>query len=62
VEMKNKKTPKVVPKELSNLTVMIVPKNEDSLSNKINKIKSLVDELNKEISTIPSEFKSYLKL
>ncbi|CCL83087.1 hypothetical protein KLK96_18775 [Clostridioides difficile] len=60
--MKNKKTPKVVPKELSNLTVMIVPKNEDSLSNKINKIKSLVDELNKEISTIPSEFKSYLKL
>ncbi|HGM1125108.1 hypothetical protein [Clostridioides sp. ZZV14-6044] len=60
--MKNKKTPKVVPKELSNLTVMIVPKNEDSLSIKINKIKSLVDELNKEISTIPSEFKSYLKL
>ncbi|HBG2138512.1 TPA: hypothetical protein KPJ73_000688 [Clostridioides difficile] len=59
--MKNKKTPKVVPKELSNLTVMIVPKNEDSLSIKINKIKSLVDELNKEISTIPSEFKSYLK-
>ncbi|WLD28616.1 hypothetical protein CDIFMA2_25000 [Clostridioides difficile] len=60
--MKNKKTPKVVPKELSNLTVMIVPKNEDSLSIKINKIKSLVDELNEEISTIPSEFKSYLKL
>ncbi|CZR97688.1 hypothetical protein CDFC105_73434 [Clostridioides difficile] len=60
--MKNRKTPKAVPKEPSNLTVMIVPKNEDSLNIKINKIKSLIDELNEEISTIPSEFKSHLKL